>query len=171
MKSLTLAGTIVLASLSSQAFAQQQAAPVRAPELALALEAAQAALATCASNNVQAAAAVVDAGGFQKVLLAADGIRGPSVEVAVKKAVTAATMKMATAELAEKMKTDKALEAKVNADKSLWARPGGFPFVVGGQVIGAIGVAGAQNLNGVAGGERDAVCSKAGHDKVAARMK
>jgi uncharacterized protein GlcG (DUF336 family) len=170
MKSLVLASTLAFA-IAPGLTAAQEAVPVRAPELALALEAAQAALAACAANNVRASASIVDAVGVQRLLLAADGVRGPSVEVSIKKAYTAATLKTSTADLVERMKTDKALEAKVSADKSLWARPGGFPLMAGNDVIGAIGVAGAQNLNGVAGGERDAVCAKAGLDKIQARLK
>ena len=170
MRQLTLISTFSFALTSGLAMAQD-AAPARAPELALALEAAQAALAACAQNGVKASASIVDAKGGHKVLLAADGVRGSSVEVSIKKAYTASVMKTSTADLVERMKTDKALEAKITADKALWARPGGFPFMVGNEVIGAIGVAGAQALNGVAGGERDAVCAKAGHEKISARLK
>jgi uncharacterized protein GlcG (DUF336 family) len=169
-RQLTLLSALSLIATSGFAMAQD-AASARAPELALALEAAQAALAACAANNVRASASIVDAAGVHKVLLAADGVRGSSVEVSIKKAYTASVMKISTVDLVERMKTDKALEAKISADKSLWARPGGFPFMAGNEVIGAIGVAGAQALNGVAGGERDAVCAKAGLDKIQARLK
>src|SRR5215470_815168 len=128
IRPVTLAGALALVAISGQVSAQQTA-PVRAPELALALDAAQAALAACAANNVKASASIVDAAGIQKVLLASDGVRGPSVEVSIKKAYTAATLKISTADLVERMKTDKALETKITADKSFWARPGGFPFM------------------------------------------
>ena|SRR5205823_5008804 len=142
-KSLGLVSALVVSSGFAMA---QEAASARAPELALALEAAQAALAACAANNVRASASIVDAAGVHKVLLAADGVRGNSVEVSIKKAYTASIMKISTADLVERMKTDKALEAKFNADKSLWARPGGFPLVAGNAVIGAIGVADSMGL-------------------------
>ena len=69
------------------------------------------------------------------------------------------------------MKSDPALAAKLNADTSLRVRPGGVPLMVGNDVIGAIGVGGSPTLNGVAGGERDAMCAQAGLDKIKDRLK
>jgi uncharacterized protein GlcG (DUF336 family) len=75
------------------------------------------------------------------------------------------------ADLVEKMKTDKALEAKLDADPSLRARPGGLPIMVANEVIGAIGVGGTPTRNGIAGGLGDEACAKAGLDKIKDRLK
>jgi len=139
--------------------------PARGPETALALEAAQAAIATCTSNGYHTAASVVDSAGVLKVLLAADGTRKGAVEASTKKAVTANALKASTSSVLEKMKTDTALVAKVSADPTLFVRAGGIPLLAGSDVIGAIGVGGAP------GGEKDEACAKAAVEKVQARLK
>ena len=99
------------------------------------------------------------------MLVAADGATKGAVESSTKKAVTANAMKAATSEIQEKMKTDQALAAKITADTNLFARAGGLPLMVGGDVIGAVGVGGAP------GGEKDEACTAAGIDKIKARLK
>src|SRR5262249_53791597 len=155
------------------AVAQQggQQPPARGAEMALALEGAQAALAACAANNVKAVASIVDSAGVLRLLLAASVASNNSIAITGKKAVTRNALKAATAEVAEKMEKDPAFKAKIEADKSLWPRPGGLPLMAGNDVIGAIGVSGASGLNGVPGGVRDEACAKAGLEKIKARLK
>jgi uncharacterized protein GlcG (DUF336 family) len=147
------------------------AAPARAPEAALALEAAQAAVAACLADNVKGAASVVDSAGVLRVLYAADGAEKNAVESSTKKAFTANALKEPTSELEARMQKDPAFKAKMDADQSLYPRPGALPLMVGNDVIGAIGFGGASGLNGVRGGIRDERCSKAGLDKIKARLK
>jgi uncharacterized protein GlcG (DUF336 family) len=173
IRPLAIVGALALVTASSMACAQQAApgaAPqrvpaARGPEMALALEAAQTAISTCATNGYTVAASVVDSAGVLKVLVAANGATKGAVESSTKKAVTANTMKTATSDIQEKIKTDPALAAKVSADTSLFARAGGLPLMVGGDVIGAVGVGGAP------GGEKDEVCTAAGIDKIKAKLK
>jgi uncharacterized protein GlcG (DUF336 family) len=165
-----LLSALSLACTSTVALAQQ-AAPARAPDMALALEAVQTAISTCASNSIKAGASIVDSDGVLRVLLSANGASKGASESSAKKAFTANALKASTYDVQEKMKTDQALAAKVNADTSLFVRPGGLPLMVGSDVIGAIGVGGAQTLNGVPGGERDAECAKAGVDRIKDRLK
>ena len=176
IRPLALLGALALTAVSGIASAQQAApgaAPAgqpqripaaRGPAMALALEAAQTAVSTCAANGYTVAASIVDSAGVQKVLLAADGATKGAVESSTKKAVTANALKAATSEIQEKMKSDQALAAKVNAD-NLFARAGGLPLMVGGDVIGAVGVGGAP------GGDKDEVCTTAGIEKIKARLK
>jgi uncharacterized protein GlcG (DUF336 family) len=173
IKSLAMLGALALAATSNAALAQQggQQPPARGPEMALALEAAQTAVSTCTANGAKISAAIVDSAGVLRVQLSADGASKQSVESSTKKAFTANALKAATYDLAEKMKTDQALAAKLNADSNLRVRPGGLPLMVGNEVIGAIGVGGTPTRNGVAGGEGDAVCAKAGVDKIKDRLK
>jgi uncharacterized protein GlcG (DUF336 family) len=171
MKHCTLLGALALAATSSVALAQQQP-PARAPEVALALEAAQAAVAAClADNGVKGAASVVDSAGVLRVLFAADGAGRQAVESSGKKAFTANALKEPTSETAAKMEKDAAFKAKIDADQTLFPRPGALPLKVGNDVIGAIGFGGAGTLNGVPGGIRDERCSQAGADKIKARLK
>jgi uncharacterized protein GlcG (DUF336 family) len=144
---------------------QARVPPARGPETALALEAAQAATAACTMNGYRTAASIVDSGGVLKVLLAVDGASKQAVESSTKKAVTANALKASTSSVLDKMKTDTALAAKVNADTTLFVRAGGIPLMVGGEVVGAIGVGGAP------GGDKDEACAKAAVDKVQARLK
>jgi len=166
-------GALALAATSSLVFAQQggQPPPARGPQMALALEAGQAALAACAGNGVKAAVSVVDSAGVLRLMLAADGVANNQIEISQKKAVTAIVLKAATSEIAEKMTKDQAFKAKIEADKTLFPRPGGLPLMVGNDMIGAIGVSGASGLNGVPGGVRDEACATAGLDKIKARLK
>ena len=167
--------SVLLSALSLAAVASvastQQAAPARGPQMALALEAAQTAISTCTANGAKVSAAIVDSAGVLRVLLSADGASKQSVDTSTKKAFTANALKAATYDIAEKMKTDQALAAKLNADSNLRVRPGGLPLMVGAEVIGAIGVGGTPTRNGIAGGEGDAVCAKAGLDKIKDQLK
>jgi uncharacterized protein GlcG (DUF336 family) len=173
IRSLAMLGAAALAATSNVVLAQQaaQPPPARGLEMALALEAAQAAVAACATNGVKAAASVVDSAGVLRLMLAADGVANDQIEISRKKAVTAITLKAATSEIAEKMEKDQAFKARIEADKTLFPRPGGLPLMVGSDVIGAIGISGASRLDGVPGGVRDEACAKAGVEKIKARLK
>ena len=170
IKSLALLSALSLTAMTNLASAQQPA-PARAPDMGLALEAAQTAIAKCAADNVKAGASVVDSAGVLRMLVSADGASKGAVESSTRKAFTANAMKASTQDIIEKMKTDAALKAKVDADTALFVRPGGLPIMVGNELIGAIGVGGAQTLKGVPGGERDAACAMAGLEKIKARLK
>ena len=69
-------------------------------------------------------------------------------------------------EIADRVKTDAALDAEVKADPKIGtARRGALPIKVGGEIIGALSVSGAP------GGDKDEVCTQAGLDKIASRLK
>ena len=171
LRSIFTLGAIALAATSGAALAQQGGQPpARAPQLELALEAAQAALAACAKDGVKGAASVVDSAGALRLLLTADGAGSDQAEISRKKAATAVALKAVTSEVADKMEKDPAFKAKIEADKTLFPRPGGLLLMVGNDMIGAIGFSGASRLNGVPGGVRDEACAKAGLEKVKARL-
>jgi uncharacterized protein GlcG (DUF336 family) len=173
IRSPAMLSALALAATSSLALAQQaeRQPPARGPEFAPSLEAAQAALAACAADGVKEAVSVVDSAGVSRLMLAADGAANIEIEISQKKAATAVALKTATSEIAERMEMDQAFKAKIDADKTLFPRPGGLPLMVGNEVIGAIGTSGAARLNGVPGGVRDEACAKAGLDKIKARLK
>lgn len=141
------------------------APPARGPALNVALEAAQTALATCLANGYKTGVTVVDSAGIAKVVLAADGASSRAVDSGAGKAFTVITLKTSSAIVAERIKTDKELEARLAADPKQRPRAGALPLIVAGEVIGAIGVGGAP------GGDKDEVCAAAGIEKVKDRLK
>jgi uncharacterized protein GlcG (DUF336 family) len=170
-KAVALLGALALAALATSSSAQQAAPaqprvpPAKGPTMALSLEAAQTAIATCTANGFTVAVSLVDSAGVLKALVAADGASKGAVESSTKKAVTANALKMPSSEVQEKIKTDQALAAKVSADTNLFARAGALPLMAGTEQIGAIGVGGAP------GGDKDEACAKAGLDKIKDRLK
>ena len=72
-------------------------------------------------------------------------------------------------EIFSEMDKDPALKAKLEADKSIFPRPGAVPIMAGNDVIGAIGFGGANGAQG--GGIKDEACAKAGLDKIKASVK
>jgi uncharacterized protein GlcG (DUF336 family) len=144
IRSFVMLGVLALAATSNAVLAQQGGQPpAKGPAMALALEAAQAAVAACATDGVKVATSVVDSAGALRLLLTADGTSNDQIEISRKKAVTAVALKAVTSEVADKMEKDQAFKAKIEADKTLFPRPGGVPLMIGNDVIGAIGVSGA----------------------------
>jgi uncharacterized protein GlcG (DUF336 family) len=170
IRSLTILGALTLAATTGTVFAQQGGQqpqpPARGVEMALALEAAQAAVTSCLGEGVKGTAAVV---GVLRLLVSADGSSKNSAELSPKKAVVAVQMKKPTSEIQAEMEKDPALRAKLEADKSIFPRAGALPVMAGNDVIGAIGFGGANGAQG--GGTHDEACAKAGLDKIKARVK
>ena len=170
-RSLTTLSVLALAAAASTVFAQQpaQQPPARGLEMALALEAAQAAVSACLADGVKGSAAIVDSAGVLRVLVSADGSSKNSAELSPKKAILAVQMKKPTSEILAEMEKDAALKAKLEADKSIFPRAGALPVMAGNEVIAAIGFGGANGAQG--GGTKDEACAKAGLEKVKARVK
>jgi uncharacterized protein GlcG (DUF336 family) len=132
--------------------------------MALALEAAQTAIATCKNNGYTVSVVVVDSSGAVRVALASDGANPRAIDFVTRKVNTVIKYGVASADIQEKVKTDTALAAEVTADLKLVARAGAMPIKSKGEIIGAIGVGGAP------GGDKDDVCSLAGIDKIKDRL-
>src|SRR5205807_8758447 len=143
-------GAPALATTTSMVFAQQagQQPPARGLEMALALEAAQAAVNTCLGEGVKGTAAVVDSAGVLRVLVSANGSSKNSAELSPKKAVATVEFKKPTSELQSEMEKDPALKTKLEADKSIFPRAGALPVMAGNDLIGAIGFGGANGAQG-----------------------
>jgi uncharacterized protein GlcG (DUF336 family) len=172
IRSLTVLSALALVGTTITVFAQQgapQPPPARGLEMALALEAAQAAVNTCLGEGVKGTAAVLDSAGVLRVLVSADGSSKNSAELSPKKAVAAVEYKKATSEIQSEMEKDAALKAKLEADKNIFPRAGALPIMAGNDVIGAIGFGGANGTQG--GGVHDEACAKAGLDKIRTRVK
>jgi uncharacterized protein GlcG (DUF336 family) len=131
----------------------------------VALDAARAAVKSCAQKGQAVAAAVVDSAGITKVLLAGDSVFAMGVESSARKAATAVMFRMPTSDLGTKMKNDADLAAKVAAGTGYIPWPGGVPLMLGGEIIGAIGVGGARDSL------VDEACARAGSAAVQGHLK
>jgi uncharacterized protein GlcG (DUF336 family) len=136
---------------------------IRGPALDLAIEAARAAVDTCAAGGFYIGATVIDTSGQPRAAVEAEGSDGGHVYVAARKALVALTFKMPSSQAAMAVQTDKALLAKVTPN--MFVMEGAVPLVAGSEIIGAIGASGA------AGGDQDEVCAIAGLNKIKTRLK
>jgi len=139
MKRITLLSTFFLAVLSAApATLQAQTLETRA----LTLEAAKAivagAEAAAAANNWNVAIAVTDAAGELILLHRRDGTQVGSIDIAIRKAETAARFRRPSAAFQEGLAAGNQWVLTLG----VLALEGGLPITVNGQVIGAIGVSG-----------------------------
>ena len=131
----------------------------------LAIEAAEAALAACAGQNVKVTALMVDSEGVPIALISGDG--GVLTErLVASKARVALKTKMTSAEAADRAKTDANFMAQLMADPYAGTPyQGGLPVTMGGEVVGAFAVGGASS------GAQDESCAKAGLAKIQDRLR
>jgi len=151
-------------------FAVALAAPVAAQNVVneatvstdAALQIAQAALAQCRQDGQKVTVSVVDHAGREKIRVRDDGA-APHTEVhSFRKAYTAATYRMPSAEYAKRVTELRALGPVLLPNITTAA--GGVPIKAGERVIGAVGISGTPGSAG--GGEHDAKCAEAGIAKV-----
>jgi uncharacterized protein GlcG (DUF336 family) len=138
----------------------------RGPGLALAIAAAQAALAACEKSGYRTGVTVIDSAGEARAMLTADGSDGSHVFVAMRKALTARAFKMPSSAAHEAVARDATLLARVTP--AMFVEGGALPIVVRGETVGAIGVSGAA---GTPIGHQDEVCAQAGIDEISSRLK
>jgi uncharacterized protein GlcG (DUF336 family) len=130
---------------------------------ALAVEAAQAAMAACKAQGYAISVAVVDRTGNPKLLLVGDGAGALTPSLSRRKAYTAAIRRVSSGELAKQVAVPGAFNPTLY-DRQLVAVQGGVPIKVGDEMIGAIGVSGAP------GGDRDEACANSGIAKITDRL-
>jgi uncharacterized protein GlcG (DUF336 family) len=136
------------------------------PGLALAIEAARAAVDACLKSGYRVGAAVVDSVGEVRAMLTADGSDGSHVFVAQRKAITALEFRMPSSQAHAVVPGDPALLARVKPN--MFVEGGAVPIQRGDKVIGAIGVSGAA---GAVIGQQDEVCALAGQSKIQRKLK
>jgi len=176
MKSTLVA--LALAMTASSALAQTFAPPptgappnppparAKGPPMALALEAAQVAIAACKANGYNTTALIVDTANVPIVLLTGDGASPRTPAVAAGKTAITVKYKVASGVIVQRISTDAALKAEVEGNPEIrQARRGALPLMAGGELIGAFAVSGAP------GGDKDEACAQAGIDKIASRLK
>ncbi len=157
-------GVLVLFLISVATVAHAQ--PVRSERtisLALANEAALAAVADCAAKGYFVTAAVVDRAGHLKALARGDNAGPHTVDTSRRKAYTSSSLRMNTTAILELSQKNPAA-ANLGQIDGFMLVGGGLPIRAGNEVIGGIGVGGAP------GGHLDDACSQAGIDKIKDRL-
>lgn len=142
---ISLSTSLLMSLAMSSALAV--AAPVQVVQrndvsLALANDLLNAALAACHADNRTGVAAIVDRGGNLVALQRDDNVGPHNTLAAQRKAYTALSTKTPTRLLAERARSTPDAE-NLNTLGELLLLGGGVPLLFEGQVIGAIGVAGA----------------------------
>jgi len=131
---------------------------VRAPSIALAVEAAEAIATGC--HQYALGVAVVNAAGEPILVYLPDGSSPDHGYTAIRKAYTAAKLKTDTTPLVDKAQKDPDFAATIKADPNLMAFHGGLLLKAGTEVTGAIGVSGAEP------GGHDDECGMIGLNKI-----
>ena len=168
MKKLLLTSTLLL--VAAPAFAQSilpnpTAAEAGAPRparargipSALAVEAAEAANASCLGSGFKTTTIIIDSEGIPIAMVSNDGAAAITQRIAMGKAMISLKTKGASADGA---KADPAVMAPLGPP-----RPGGFPIMAGADLVGAIAVSGSPT------GGADEVCAKAAMAKIQDRVK
>ena len=136
----------------------------RAPSVELALTAAKAIAQGC--KQYPLGVAVVNSEGAPILVYIPDGARASHAYTAIRKAYSAVTLKVPTSQFTVKAQQgDADILAKLKADPNLMSYSGGIPLMVGNEIIGAIGVSGAEP------GRHDEECGKIGLEKIKAQLK
>jgi uncharacterized protein GlcG (DUF336 family) len=130
---------------------------------ALAVEAAQAAMAACKAQGYNVTVTVADRLGTPKVVIVRDGPPGVARESTRRKAYTAAVRGQTTSAYTEQISKPGAFNPG-QFDATLATGAGGVPIKVGEETIGGISAAGAP------GGDKDEACAQAGVDKIKDRL-
>jgi uncharacterized protein GlcG (DUF336 family) len=118
---------------------------------------AENALDACKARGYAVSVVVVDRAGLTVVSLRADGASPHTMENARRKAYTAMTFKMTTAEFIKRMATEPVRREQTTLPNVI-AIDGGVPIKAGTEVIGGIGMSGSPGV--------DSECVMAGMDKV-----
>lgn len=138
----------------------------RGPTLDLAIEAARAAVSSCAASGYRIGVTVIDAAGEARAMLSADGADGSHVFVAMRKALAALAFNMPSSALGAHIAADQGLLARVTP--AMFIAGGALPITAGDELIGAIGASGA---GGAVLGQQDETCALAGLNRIRRRLR
>lgn len=146
-------GVAVLVLAAPAVSAQLPTRPYLPLDTAVALVAQ--AVAACAEEGYEVTATVVGPAGVTKAMQRADGAGPHTIYSSSRKAFTAASLGVATAELA-KIAAEHPMAAGLRGmGPRILILAGGLPIKVNGTVVGGIGVGGSP------GGDLDAACARA----------
>jgi uncharacterized protein GlcG (DUF336 family) len=132
--------------------------------LALAQEAASAAVSVCVAGGNWVIVVVVDADGVVRVTLRGYGAGAHTIKSAFRKAYTAATFGRPTSVWAETIGKNPEVGSMQHLENTLMSG-GGLPMRAGTELIGAIGAAGSPGF------DKDEACAQAGIDKIKDRLR
>jgi uncharacterized protein GlcG (DUF336 family) len=166
IKSYALAATAVLTAFTSVNAWAADPLPTESHKVltaALALEAAEAAVAACKQQGYNVTVTIVDRMGTPKLILVGDGARPLTLEVTRRKAYTSAMQRVSTGDFTKRVSTPGAFNPGMY-DKELTTGLGGLPIKAGEDTIGGIAAAGAP------GGDKDEACANAGLAKIGDRL-
>src|ERR1700732_4549431 len=135
----------------------------RSPALDLALEAAKVIVDACKGYHV--GVSIIDSAGTPKLYYIPDGTDGSHAYTGFRKAYTALTFKMPTSQVTALAKTDPSAVERIKADPNMLSFAGGMLLMAGDEVIGAIGVSGAEPS------AKDEECGLVGINKIKDRLK
>ena len=135
----------------------------KAPSLELALEAAKAIVEACKGYHV--GVSIIDAAGTPKLYYIPDGTDGSHAYTGFRKAYTALTFRMPTSQVGMLTKTDPGMVARIKTDTNLLTFAGGLVLRSGNEVIGALGVSGAEPS------AKDEECGLAGIARIKDRLR
>jgi uncharacterized protein GlcG (DUF336 family) len=155
---LTLAA--LAAILPAAAQAQQAFVTERTLSVDAAREAAAVALDTCRKNGYQVTVTVVNKSGRVKAVLSDDNAGPHTNENSFRKAYTSITFKANSGDFGKRIGATPPPHAALVLANVTTAE-GALLIRSGNEIVGAIGVSGAP------GGDKDAVCSQAGIDRIA----
>ena len=184
MRKTLLAVTSLSIAVAVPAIAQVNPAPTIAPApsaeemklprparargipTALAIEAAQAANASCQASTYRTTTLVADSAGVPIVVISNDGAAAITQRIAMTKAQAVLKYGMSSGEVVAKAGKDTALAADIKSNPMIeTARPGAYPIHAGSDLVAIISVSGAP------GGDKDEVCAQAGIAKIKDRVK
>ena len=158
---LRLSALPLLCALSLPA--QAQLLSEKSLSAAMSMTIAQTALDTCKASGYRVSVTVVGRAGEILLQIRGDGASPHTMENSFRKAYTARTFRMSSAEWTKNLANNPTRGPQFLTN--VIALAGALPVKVGDEVIGAVGVSGAP------GGEKDEVCVQAGLDKVADQLK
>ena len=130
-----------------------------------ALEIVAAALKQCRSDGQKVSVTVVDAAGRVKASVRDDGAAPHTAEHSMRKAYTALSYRMPSAEYGKRAQEAKGIAIGPQLLPNITTAAGGLPIRVNNAIVGAVGVSGTPGSAG--GGEHDAKCAEAGLAKIA----
>jgi uncharacterized protein GlcG (DUF336 family) len=158
--SFRLAAAAALAAIIVPGAAGAQVLTQKDVSVRMALAIAEAALAECGTST---SVAVVDRAGRLRVFLQGDTANPHNIELARRKAYTARTFRMPSAEWAKRTET---ANQGQRALTDVIPLGGGMPINAGEDTIGGVGLSGA-----VGGQPKEEACAKSGIEKVADQLK
>lgn len=129
-----------------------------------ALEMAQAALDACRKHGSVVSITILDRADRVVVSVRDDGASPHSVEHSLRKAHTALTYDMPSAEFGKNAAKNPANAGPLHL-ANITTAAGGLPIHAGNTLVGAIGVSGTPGSKG--GGSQDAACGQVGIDRIA----